>query len=562
MSQKFLSFTKTVLPEMIIILCLLYAGIKFMTPLTSQIDIKLFDESTYLFRGAQLAKNGLPEAENAPLYAVWYFLLSLRRPDRIKLYYSNYRLLSIFLPIVFYLVLRRNKKSLYATIVLTLFILISNANLRVWPKVNNFALLVILASFFLASFVKGFTAQMALFSLGGLMGSYIRPELFAVYGLLSLVYLGSFCVQLIKKKRISGINWTLLFIWILISSACLIFVGLPAGGTERLNLAFAQHFSLHWVEWNQLSLDGWTDYPTIMQQAFGSAEGPWQALQNNPGLFAKHVLTNTKMVVPTFWNIFFDHTPILLLPWDRLKEMIILAVVVSGYLIYSLWPKNFFSLWRIEQSKKQSRNILKHFAEIWKANAVQTPALLVACAGYVLISPLSILMIWPRGHYIFLFGMIFILILALLAIPRVDKISFKQALICGVFLLAATPSFVPPEIGTTRLNTRNALEFLNSLEIKGDVIMLDADGGYEYYITKYPVQRIRQETKSGNFDAFLAEYGINMIVLSPAFLSLDRYEYDEEWVNFLSTYSTAGFERIDIPESDRWILISTDLLSP
>jgi len=554
-------FINAFLPDAVIIFCLLYAGWKFMSPLENHIDIGLWDESGYLYQGTQLLKTGLPKAMDAPLYVVWYFLLSLFRPDRIGLYYFNYRLLAVLLPVAFYLVLRVNKKSLLVSVALAFFFLISFANLDVWPRVNHFALLVVLASFVVAGFFKDFLAQMAVFSLGGLMGSYVRPELFVVYILLSLGYLGILIVLVLKKIRSIGRNWIVLAGWAVISLLCLIFLGVPASGTDRLMVAFAQHFSLHWVEWNHLSLNGWTDYPQIMAQVFGSIQSPWQALVGHPGLFMKHILANAAQMVPVFWNLFFDHTPVILLPWRRNQENILLFIVAIGFLIYSLLPTQTIFKGRNGLPWKEFGKMLtKRLGEVWKTNAVQNAAPLVATAGYLLSAPLSILVIWPEVHYLLLNGLIYILMLALLAVHRAGTISIKYALIFGLVLMAVTPPFISNK-SSGPLNN-NTIQFLNTLKITGNVVMLEADGGYEYYVTAYPVQRIRHDAKSGNFNEFLSQSGINMVVVSPVLLNEYRYANDEEWINFLENYPAFGFERQDIPGSDRWVLISSALLAP
>ena len=92
-----------------VILVLLAVGWKYTRGLESVLDIGLYDESNYLHSGHSLLDIGFPSPGAAPLYAVWYFLLSKLQSDRVELYYLNYRVLTILVPIALYLLFRRTK---------------------------------------------------------------------------------------------------------------------------------------------------------------------------------------------------------------------------------------------------------------------------------------------------------------------------------------------------------------------------------------------------------------------------------------------------------------------
>src|SRR5690349_8172504 len=86
--------------DVIIIIIILLLGAMLASGLENAVDIGLYDESAYLYRGIQLLHNGLAVPAKAPLYSIWYFVLSLIQPDRIRLYYLNYKLTMIVLPAV------------------------------------------------------------------------------------------------------------------------------------------------------------------------------------------------------------------------------------------------------------------------------------------------------------------------------------------------------------------------------------------------------------------------------------------------------------------------------
>src|SRR5215207_7444138 len=156
------------------ILFLLLAGLKFTYRLPSILDIDLSDEGAYLYRGVKLVQDGVPLAENAPLYSAWYYVLSLLQPDRIALYYLNYKALTVLPPILVFLLLRRYGLSTLASVIISGLFLISAANLPVLPKPSHFALIIILLSPIAATYTKHDTSAILLMSIGTLLCSYAR----------------------------------------------------------------------------------------------------------------------------------------------------------------------------------------------------------------------------------------------------------------------------------------------------------------------------------------------------------------------------------------------------
>ena len=120
-------------------------GIKYLFGLSSYADIMLYDESNYLYNGVYLFKEGFPDVPNAPLYATWYFLLSLFQSDLTSLYFLNYTIIAILLPLSLFIALRVQGVSSIASFTFSFFILLSAGNLIV-PLAGQFALIIILVS--------------------------------------------------------------------------------------------------------------------------------------------------------------------------------------------------------------------------------------------------------------------------------------------------------------------------------------------------------------------------------------------------------------------------------
>src|SRR5258708_27418370 len=148
--QRMKAHIRAIARDGVVLLALALAGWNLTYGLQDLIDIGMFDEGLYLYHGVTLL-HGLPGADAAPLYAVWYFILSLLQPDRAALYYLNYKLMTVLPVLLLYLVLRRYKVGLIPATVIAFFFLIESINLPVWPKVSHFSVILILASFYSAS---------------------------------------------------------------------------------------------------------------------------------------------------------------------------------------------------------------------------------------------------------------------------------------------------------------------------------------------------------------------------------------------------------------------------
>ena len=133
--------------DLILLLFIEIAAVKFTYSIDTITDIFLSDETVYLQRGVQLKDWGFPKeawaTSWASLYLVWYYLLSLIESDRVLLYYLNYKLLVISTTGLLYLILRGLKVNLFYSAIASCFYLVSNVP-AAWPYITLFALLVML----------------------------------------------------------------------------------------------------------------------------------------------------------------------------------------------------------------------------------------------------------------------------------------------------------------------------------------------------------------------------------------------------------------------------------
>lgn len=537
--------------DFIAISILVTAGIKLVFMLESSLDIGLSDETYYLTAGVNLFKSGLPHASHSPLYAIWYYLLSQLESDRIQLYYLNYKLITVFVPLFIYLLLRRYDVSVRIALFIASFFLICRANLPVWPKVSHFAIIVSLLFFIAASYVRSSHAMFSLAAIGALTISYIRPEFFLTYVFLLVLY---FWRVLRERKRSSIFHKvpTMLGI-ILASTGMLAIFGIPMVG-KRSFVAFGQHFSVNWVKWTGSDLHPWLDWKDIISQNFPHAQSIFEACVINPLLLIKHILYNAALLCVKILKLLSTQGESnLTLTDNQIFPMSRLTIANGQSLTITEFPFLFgIILLYLFYTCYQWRPLFKHTFERRKN-------LLVIYSAYLLPSLVSAILIFPRDHYLFLpiiLGFITLVLFVSAEREKKSVISYKELLILGTCIVLFTPwiaknSFVGEHAPTIR--------FIQSLNIQQPVNMLEAEGGYAVYLGDN-FHEIRHTIKTTNFFRFLDDEKINMIVVTNILKGGSRYKNDQEWHSFLDNYRTLGYTNFNIPGTQRSILLADSLL--
>jgi hypothetical protein len=517
--------------DLFILLTLLVAGWRYTRGLEQILDIGLDDESAYLYAGVRLQSAGLPGAQEAPLYAVWYFMLSLLHPDRVALYYANYKILTWLLPAAAYLLLRRYRVSITPAAVVSFLLLIAPANLPVWPKVAHFSLLLIIGLLILASFTESLSAGTALTCIGALLSSYVRPEMFLSFVLLALLYAALLTTEF-KRRRPPGVlapAAVVLSAWFLIAT-----LGLPVGGGRGF-VAFGQHFALNWTHWTHSDLNPWTNWGEIVSQNFGDARSLGGAMSGSPSIFTEHLVSNLIHVPVRLLGLFYNHP-------DFFPGR--LQTIQAWALLVLLSTCAFLSRGRLFSRLKGAGERIR---VLWLCCFIVPP---LAAA----------VVIFPRDHYLLVPGVLMIIGAAASVLGGTTHLGLKgkqlvffSALVVGV---APGPSY---HLGSqTGLKNLETIELLRSLRITDEVNMLEAEGGYYFYLGDN-FHRIAEYDKDENFDSFLRDKRINMIVLTHRLRNDSRFSGDKEWQDFLVNYETLGYTAIEIPNNHGQIIVARGL---
>lgn len=520
---------------------LLLCGLKYVYGLEAIMDIEFYDESAYLARGYNLLVHGFPESENSPFYALWYFLLSLIQKDPIALYYLNYKILAIALPLALYWCLRRLKVALLMALVTSFLFLVSYANLPMWPKVYHFTTLFVLVSFACATYIKKKSHFFALLTFASLLSSFIRPELLIAFFIFGFVYLVSFFIQKSKKTMldysvlmsVSVVCFFLFFVW-----------GFPLGGGERSFVAFSQHFSRNWIRWNNSDLSNWASAVEIVSQNFGSSiDSIGSAFLAKPSLFLKHMASNFLYSPIYLGGIFFVHAS-LLLPtsyYFQLIEAGLLALFIGSLLFYK--RKGLFI--RIKHNFKINKKYLS--------------------AIFIFSLPLfvSLIVIFPRAHYLLFLGTLLILaVFALLFHNKETSVGLKTTFLIALIFIVMTPAaesvFARKLDRVSKLENVQTIRFIQSAKISRELKLLDAHGGYSIYLGEN-VKSVPFYKKEDEFKNYLVKNKIDLIVVDKFFEITSQSVNNKQCFDFLSNNKNFGFKKIKVPNTDNQIFVRSDL---
>lgn len=515
--------------DAVILIALLAAAIKYTTGVDRVLDVAFYDESLYLIAGVKLAARGLycPECGPlyAPLYNAWYYLLSFLTRDNLALYWLNYKIVTIIPPLLAYVLLRRNNVSYLVSSAISVLLLVSAANIPIWPKVSNFAVIVVLLFLIPASRTNFVPRILSLGALCAFVTAYARPEYFLTFVILVSLLAGGILFRKEWRKlpyllELGGVA--------LVGAVVVAAIGWPVSGYRSL-CAFGQHFALYWVEWTGSDLHPWVDWEAILAQNFGQVHGMLDVVRNNPQLFLKHVASNIMGVVGSFHMMFPDH-----LFDDKVSKLALVAVLAWVFYVRRDAVRRNFTVQR---------------------------SYLAVVGLFLLAGLIALVLVFPRPHY-FVFPVILITTsLALLLSARDKKREFpgwKQVVLLSLLIVAVTPSRYLHLGDEKQVNTRT-ISLVQSMHITAPVNILEAEGGFNIYLGDN-FQRVGESEKNAGFREFLASRKIGMVVLTDLLSTDLRFKSDSEWKDFLLHYEDWGFSEVDVPKSDIKVIVRKDLL--
>lgn len=525
--------------DAVLLLVLGVLGWVHTSGIQSFVDIGLYDESGYLHGGISIRTAGIPGPQSAPLYALWYHVLSLFSSDTVALYYLNFKVVTVALALMFFLWLRVNDVPSAFAYCCSIGVLVAGANFSTWPKVSHFAVLVLLAGFIVGSTLNDDRRAAAVISISALLASYVRPEFSLGFVLLvGILALLSARAMVHAHSFKPGILPASVLMAALVMVGCL---GFPVGGNRSM-VAFGQHYAINWVNWHNDQRNPWTNFDTIVRADFGEVSSPFAALLANPRAVGHHVLENIRHL-PNAVNAMVSQSYPHSQPNNTALILGLGLLLFTGIVLTNRGAVARVSS-RIRQNGRRFRTV---------------GALVLVTLLPVIV---SILVIAPRLHYLVVLWVLLGGAGVVLLFRNADDSTELRFPVLAALLLIPLATMRPLSTfqRTVQQPVVKTVQLLRSLGITAEVHVLEAEGGYGIYVGRN-YERVDEYSKKEPFDSFLAKRSINMIVVSGGLRKDTRFEKDPEWTAFVEDPSRRGFTTLEIPDvSDRYILVRSDIL--
>ncbi|MCB0770143.1 MAG: hypothetical protein KDC00_07035 [Flavobacteriales bacterium] len=498
-------------------------SIAFAIRWTSQLDIRLYDETTYLERGLNVP-NGLPTADMAPVYALWYQALSWFAEERTTLYFLNYGITLVLIPILTFLLLRTHGTTRGASLLAALFIQFTALNLFTWPRVSALALTILMIGAIITTRVDDRDRKFTVAVLAAGMAVFVRPEF--LLALLILVTLWSW--EIVKDGawpgRLPLLEWSFVL-------ACLIGLFITFGNplaNGRGLIAFGQHYALNRESTQPTGMDPWTNWEEVIENDLGPVQSIREAMFRNPEKFAQHVGMNLALTPSAIGAQLLPY-------WSRpvWYGFVLLTLLVAQLLYLGVTNK--------------AAHGLSHFRSKFTV-------------AFVLPALVSVIIIHPRAHYLLVLLVFAMITLVSRAYPegsdRPRLCKYAPMVVLPIFLFLPNTRPVGPA-GRPVLAT---IRSINALSLQDRATVLDADGGYTVYMHS-PADRVTAQDKAQGFNAFLRGEDLDLIVATPRLMEDHRYREDEEWQRFVEGGHSPAFRKVPVEGTEVLLFVSERILA-
>jgi hypothetical protein len=492
-------------------------GFIFTKDIELWIDIGLADEAKYLGDGVNFF-SARPDSYWGPLYSLWYYFLNLFSIDTISLYYLNHRLMTILPCVGLYLFLLKIKVTPALSFYFSFAFLISLINLPTWPKVSHFCLTLIFIGLILVHSIKGKNARLLIALIISLTITYIRPE----FILSSLLLFGI----VIKRTARNNFGAKRLVTAILTTLVLLLLFGVPYSPGRNLT-AFGQAYHKYLDLSDRIDDDGVKDWTEILSEDFGNPKNITDVVLNDSGKFIKHIGINLSKIPSFYINSIETLLPYKIFPISLLfKALIVLLIILS-----------LFVLLLFNRISKYRDIILNGFTE--------NNDLLIFSIIFSLPPLLSMILYYPRSHYIILLLPLIYLVVGIMIMPL--KFNNRVKNVISFCLLILVSFLLIPQLSSvyTKSNFKNliAVQSIKNLNISARINMLENEGGLNVYLPNN-YKWIKLESKGGNFDEFVDKSKINMIYYSNSLNNSLQLKRDSTWFEFLNNPDTFGFREL------------------
>lgn len=521
-------------------------GWYFTSDVSQSIDLLFWDEANYMQAG-----KGFAEKINrawGPSYALWYKLISIFESDNIRLYYLNYRLMTILPAIVLFIFFALSNIRLWVSFSLALFFIFADINLPVWPKVSHYCIFVFLTGMILMKYIPHYLVKLSFISVFALFISYARPEFYLTYMAIIVLWVIALFYKEFRNKHTILISVGLILfgfgVQYVLKNPLFNFQG------DRSALAFAQHFMFNYFTWNNIDQDFWITWMPYYEELFNNSSSIKEAYSFNGKLFNLHFLTNFQNYFYNAFYLFSDAMlPEKLVNIPLMGRLVI--IFIGSAIMITLVPYKVF------------KTIITSF----KKNTLSIVLLLLMVGPTVV----SCFVIYPRDHYM-VFHLIFVLfILSIIVFSKpvgslsYDKYTFVFSItiiLLTLWLMPSTKDYHHFDLWRKEKSQANlkTVEKLRAYHFTDSIRILENEGGMNLFLDDNFVW-IRGFMKDTTWTEYLNQEKVNVVYVTPSLTKYPTLKEDSTWYDFEENPEQYGFKKIMTGNHQPYLYIKKNLLN-
>ncbi len=513
-------------------------------------DVGLADEAWYISTALAIPERGLPNAEAAPLYCLWYYAVSLLQPDPICLYYLSWKLLVLLLGLSAY-VLGRALGGGRFTSLLAAFVVLTSQFVDVWPYPMHLAVVILAIGTAVAVHFSTLPASLATVAISLLLASFVRPELSVAF-LACIAFSVALAGLMLWRRPGAWRAWMMSGVAVgALTIAMVHTMGNPLAG-GRSFYAFGQHYAANMAEVKKLDGNAWIYWDRIVQEDFGNARTPIQASIANPRAMLWHLSVNARKLPNVIVSC---GKPNLGLP-DR----------ATAFFVYVL----LFVL------AVAGLGILRRLRAKTPGEPLRIALAMLACLAVPILA--SALIVAPRPHYL-LPVVYFVIVLAGVGIARLPltagvfhRLDHGLALAtAGALMLAMMPNRAhgfalqngfakTAALGSTRLAVKQTALLIRELGIGPSAVFLDFFSLSHALYAGLPTNWVDIAHKDRGFRDFVRMRDISVIILDPYLLNDPKYRDDPEFRALVAGNEDSDFQLFSVDGTTVRIAVRRNVL--
>lgn len=523
-------------------------GWNFTHDIYQSVDILFWDEANYMQSGKLITEKF--NKSWGPSYAIWYKFISIFEFDSVKLYYLNFRLMTILPAIAIFIFLAISNIRFWVSLSLGLFFIFADINLPTWPKISHYCILVFLTGMILMKYIPSNLVKISFISLFALNISYARPEFYLTYLAIIGLWFIALCYKDFRTKPAIIFSIVIFIFGLAIQK----YMGNPLFNFngDRSALAFAQHFMLNYFTWNNIDQDFWITWMSYYDQLFGEVTSIKEAYNTNPRMFNLHFLTNFQEYFSKAFMLFSDA----MLP-DKLINIptngrITILIIGGIIMIAAVFDDRYLEV--LHQSIK--RNLLSIFIIL------------------LFIAPtlISCFLIYPRIHYIVFHFVALIFIISIIVFSKSsNKGAFDQysALFITVVLTFIYFNFPSSKdyhhfdlwrAETSQANLKT-IEKIQSYNLQDTIHILENEGGMNIFLGDN-FKWVRGFMKDTTWTAYLEREHVDIVYVTPSLTKYPTLKNDSTWIEFVKTPENYNFVKVSTGAHTPYIYLHQNILNP